>query len=323
MAASRFPAGGGVACLACAALLAGCGFGAGSASEGNASLLVTRDYGAETIADATVDNPPESETVIRLLDSNAEITTRYGGGFVQSIEGIEGAVADGRSHDWFFYVNGVESEVGAAEAPVRGGDRVWWDYRDWTAAMRVPAVVGSFPEPFLQASSAGEAAEPEPVEVACAGGPNPCEAAAAALREAGADARVVEARAASGDAPAVLVGPWSEIDGEPAARLVAQGPQASGVFVESGAEGLAALDRSGAQARSLAPADGLIAATRVADGPPIWIITGEAPAGVERAAAALDEATLARRYAVVVPSAGGAGDGGEAVALPLDAGEGP
>ena len=32
---------------------------------------------------------------------------------------------------------------------MRGGDRVWWDRHDWSAATRVPAVVGSFPEPFV------------------------------------------------------------------------------------------------------------------------------------------------------------------------------
>ena len=36
--------------------------------------------------------------------------------------------------------------------PPRGcddGDRVWWDRHDWTATQDVPAVVGSFPEPFV------------------------------------------------------------------------------------------------------------------------------------------------------------------------------
>ena len=40
--------------------------------------------------------------------------------------------------DWFFFVNGVESEVGAAEYELSPGDRVQWDYRDWDTAMRVP-----------------------------------------------------------------------------------------------------------------------------------------------------------------------------------------
>ena len=118
---------------------------------------MTRDYGAETLVDeATDDDPPESETVIRLLDREADITTRYGGGFVQSIDGLAGAERGGRRYDWFFYVNGIESPVGAADVHVHGGDRIWWDYRDWTDAMRVPAVVGSWPEPFAQASAEGD-----------------------------------------------------------------------------------------------------------------------------------------------------------------------
>ena len=35
---------------------------------------------------ASRDDPPSSETVIRLLDDEADITTRYGGGFIQSID---------------------------------------------------------------------------------------------------------------------------------------------------------------------------------------------------------------------------------------------
>ena len=86
---------------------------------------------------------------MRVLDRNAEIETRYGGGFVQSIDGLAAVEEAGAGpSDWFFYVNGVESEIGAADYPLHGGERIWWDYRDWGAAMRVPAVVGSWPEPF-------------------------------------------------------------------------------------------------------------------------------------------------------------------------------
>jgi hypothetical protein len=95
--------------LACAVAAAGCGIGEGPASEGTAYLTVTRDYGAEPLVEASVEDPPESETVLRLLDAEAEITTRYGGAFVQSIEGVEGEESGTRSFDWFFYVNGVES----------------------------------------------------------------------------------------------------------------------------------------------------------------------------------------------------------------------
>src|SRR6059036_2053668 len=99
---------------------AGCGFGAGPSSRGTATLTVTRDYGSKRLAGAAETDPPSSETVIRFLDREADITTRYGGGFVQSIDGVSGAESGGRRYDWFFYVNGIESPVGAADVSVHG-----------------------------------------------------------------------------------------------------------------------------------------------------------------------------------------------------------
>ena len=67
------------------------------------------------MVEATVEDPDESETVLRMLDREADIETRYGGGFVQSIEGVAGSTEGERRLDWFFYVNGIESPVGSAE----------------------------------------------------------------------------------------------------------------------------------------------------------------------------------------------------------------
>ena len=233
--------------LACAIAAAGCGFGAGPASEGTATLTVTRDYGSTTLVDATQSDPPSSETVIRFLDREAEITTRYGGRFVQSIDGLAGAQNGGRSYDWFFYVNGLWSAVGSAEVHVQGGDRIWWDYRDWTDAMRVPAVVGSWPEPFAQASAGGER---QPVRVECLAGGGACETAADRLADAGVKARVERgegARRRGGAAPRLLVGPWSEVRGDRAVDGLRGGPSANGVFATfkgpvDGAYHLIALD---------------------------------------------------------------------------------
>ena len=125
---------GAVAAIAAAALAAapGCGFGPGEADAGDAVVSVTRDYGSERLLQATLPEPPETETVLRVLDREAEITTRYGGLFVHSINGITGTSTGSRRSDWFFFINGIESSLGAAEVGVRGGDRIWWDYRDWT-----------------------------------------------------------------------------------------------------------------------------------------------------------------------------------------------
>jgi hypothetical protein len=154
---------------------AGCGLGAGPKSAGDASLTVTRDYGATQLRSANARDPVASETVMRFLDRNADITTRYGGRFVQSIDGLAGGSGGSRRRDWFFYVNGLWSSVGAADVRVHGGDRIWWDYRDWTEAMRVPAVVGSFPEPLVGKRATMEVATwnrmPSPIKGLIQGGP--------------------------------------------------------------------------------------------------------------------------------------------------------
>ncbi len=78
-----------LAALAALVLLAGCGsFGAGG-EEGTATLWVTRDRGAEVLLDARVD---AGQTLMRALASKAEVETRYGGRFVQSIDGLAGSL---------------------------------------------------------------------------------------------------------------------------------------------------------------------------------------------------------------------------------------
>lgn len=300
------------AALICALAAAGCGLGAGSGSN-SADLLVTRDYGTETLEEESATELPDSETVLRLLERSAEITTRYGGGFVQSIDGLEGsAVEQGRRFDWFFYVNGVESPGGSADTEVSDGDRVWWDYRDWTDAMRVPALVGSFPEPFLH----GFEGTRYRTRIDCLGPVAPCEAVKTGLGEAGVDAGVFEAEAAPGfDAEAgptlrVLVGPWARVGRDRAAALIDDGPSSSGVFARFERGELAGLDARGEVAARLGPAAGLVAAVRYRATPPTWVVTGAGAAGIEAAASLFDGNALARRYAV-------AGTAGEPVPLPV------
>src|SRR3954447_7364253 len=209
-----------VTALACAAAVAGCGIGPGPSSAGTATLTVTRGYGSDTLLEASEEDPAASETVIRFLDRQADITTRYGGGFVQSIDGLAGT----GSSDWFFYVNGVESAVGAAEVPVLGGDRIWWDYRDWSAAMSVPAVVGSWPEPFAQASSD----RPEPVLIQCSDAPNACKTAKARLAAAGVMARIAGGAGTRDDQLRLLVGTWPKVRSDPAVDELRAGPAGTG-----------------------------------------------------------------------------------------------
>lgn len=315
-----------IALLVAAIATGGCGLGAGE-QVGTATLSVTRDYGADTLH-STSDEVSESDTVMRVLERNADISTRYGGGFVQSIDGISGEESAGRSLDWFFYVNGVESTVGAADYDLHGGEAIWWDYRDWSAAMRVPAVVGSWPQPF----TSGYEGKARPVAVECMGGGEACSAVRQRLGDAGAqvssgegsssgggsyggsDSESSDSESPDGDAIRVLVGPWARLREDPAAAQIERGPQESGVFADfessrSGA-GMVGLAEDGEPARKFGVQAGLVAATRRYEAPPVWVVTGATPAGVEAAARLLDETHLRDRYAVAV-------EGEETIPLPL------
>lgn len=295
------------ALLIAALAVAGCGLGPG-AELGAVELTVTRDYGTRSVLRAT-DQVTESDTVMRVLDRNAGISTRYGGRFVQSIDGVEGGEQHGRRYDWFFYVNGIESTVGATEQALRGGDAVWWDYRDWRATIHVPAVVGSWPQPF----TGGYDGRPAPVAVECLKGGDACRLVRSRLREAGAS---IGARPTKG-AVRVLVGPWAALRGDAAAAQIDEGVAAAGVFAEfrSDSDGteLWGLDEAGQAVRRFGPDAGLVAATRRYEGPPVWIVSGAKQDGVMAAAGSLDAADLRNHYAVAV-------DGGEGTPLPLPVG---
>src|SRR5436305_8266233 len=83
------------ALVAALALIAGgCGIGSGKAPSG-VQLTVTRDFGAVALGSWGAPRVRGEETVMSFLTRNAKVTTRYGGGFVQSIDGVAGARAGG------------------------------------------------------------------------------------------------------------------------------------------------------------------------------------------------------------------------------------
>lgn len=286
------------ALLLAALAAAGCGLGPG-ADVGSVELTVTREFGSRPLLEASVE-VKESDTVMRVLEGQAEIETRYGGGFVKGIEGFEEGRRGGSPYDWFFFVDGIESPIGAADVPVREGERIWWDYRNWEATNRVPAVVGSWPAPF----SDGYEGRRRPVAVECMGPQPACEQVRGALEDEGVEL-------ASGDpdgAIRVLVGVWAQVREDPAAALIEDGPEESGVYADftqgAGGQGvgggfdLLALGVDGEPARELGPDAGLVAATRRFEAPPTWVVTGGTPAAVRAAAALLDPEALRDHYAV-------------------------
>ena len=106
-----------------APLAGGCGLGAGESQEGGATLTVTRDFGTREVGTGSADPIPGGETVMRMLQRDFDVETRYGGGFVQQINGIAGGREDGRPVDWFYYVNGILADDGAAAHKLAAGRR--------------------------------------------------------------------------------------------------------------------------------------------------------------------------------------------------------
>lgn len=298
------------ALLALCALSSGCGLGAGGTPKG-VQLDVTRDFGARLLREARAPRAIGEETVMSLLRRNATVTTRFGGGFVQSVDGVAGGSEGGDPVDWFYYVNGVQAGKGAASTVVHAGDRIWWDRHDWSQTQDAPAVVGSFPEPFL----AGIGGKRLPVRVECDDVESTaCQGVLGRLRSLGVPAAL--ASISGGDEPEtlrVLVGALAKLAADPGVHQIEAGPRYSGVYARFGADGktLLLLDAKGQTVLTLGAHAGLVAATRYREEAPVWVVTGTDEVGVNRAAAALSEATLRDRFAVALPSPG------PALALPI------
>jgi hypothetical protein len=304
------------ACVCLTSLaLAGCTLGASAPKSGGAALTVTRDFGEKTLVRAREDPIRGGETAMRILIRNAKVDTRYDGRFVNGVDGVRSASTDGRRSDWFYYVNGIEADVGAAERDLDSGDRVWWDYHDWTGAMRVPAVVGSYPEPFLH----GSGGKIFPVRLDCAqNAERACSEVADRLERAGVGASTTAIGAPAGkEVMRLVVGEWGDVRQDAAAEQIEQGPDKSGVFARFSAAGAGAgryrldlLDAGTRVVRTLAAGAGLVAATRFEEQQPTWVVAGTDRAGLDRAVRLLDSNVLRDRFAVAT-------DGSAPTPLPI------
>lgn len=290
------------------ALLAGCGLGPGPGT-GGVSLTVTTNFGTRQIAALNEAHVPGSETVMRMLERRFNIKTRYGGGFVESIDGNSGTSSQ---RDWFYYVNGVQAPQGAASTAVHHDDRIWFDLHDWRATDSIPAVVGSFPEPFTN----GLRGKRYPTTIECGSNVKAaCKRVTAELSDAGVPVASQLIGTGSGpDTLGVVVATWRQLQPEVAAGLIEHGPGASGVyarFAGVGGSSLQLLDPTGKVVRTLGAGAGLVAATADSSSAPTWLITGTDAAGVSAAAGAFNEQALHDRFALAV-------QGGARFPIPVD-----
>jgi hypothetical protein len=89
---------------------------------------------------------------MRVLAENADVKSGYGGGFVSGIDGLDstyGGASSKDAADWFYSVDGLLADIGAADYELGGGETVWWDYHRWAGAMFAPVAVHAFPAPWV------------------------------------------------------------------------------------------------------------------------------------------------------------------------------
>jgi hypothetical protein len=282
-----------------AAALGGCGVGAGTAPSHD-SLLVTQSFGAQSVLDQTAPKIVGAATVMQMLERNATVTTRYGGGFVQSIDGLSGGTVDGQPTAWFYYVNGVEATKGAAATKLHSGDQVWWDRHDWSASESIPAVVGSYPEPFLD----GYGGQRYPTRIECTQtAAHACTAVLDQLATYGIPAGIGCFECSQYNLSLrVIVGPYATMTADPAADELRDPPSRSGVYARfiDGGKKLELLNQQGTVKQTLGAGTGLVAATRWDGEPPVWFVTGTNAAGVADAEQAFTAGTLDGHFAVAV-----------------------
>ncbi|HWF53489.1 MAG TPA: DUF4430 domain-containing protein [Solirubrobacteraceae bacterium] len=288
-----------LALLFAAIAIAGCGLQGLQPGKGSShvSVTVTRDFGTAQVGSGTLHADPSGETVMGLLQRFFRVQTGYGGGFVEAIDGV---AAGGVHRGWFYYVNGVQEGVSATGENVHPGERVWWDVHDTSVTQTIPAVVGSFPEPFVHGINGTR----YPTTLECAvDAQAACNRIGAQLRRDGVPVADQLLGTGSGsDSLNIVVATWSDLHGSLAGDIISHGPKSSGIyakFVDAGHE-LQLLNPQGAVVRTLGAGAGLVAATHDQVSQPEWLVTGTDVAGVLAAAAAVTPTALHDRFALAV-----------------------
>jgi hypothetical protein len=294
--------------LALVALVACAGCGAEKKTGGSVTVTVSQNYGESRLAPTARATAAQQETVQKLTERSFDVVAGNGG--IQEIDGVSGGLQDGKPVDWFYYVNGIAAPEGAGSRKLFPGDRVWWDHHAKSPAASVPAVVGAFPEPFKSGSDGRKL----PIRLVCMGSEDrSCDEVETRLSAAGIRGIArSNLESSPGEVLRILVGRWSEVRKDIAARTLEAGPAKSGVFAKPDPSGsrIALLDSDGGVGRTLESGSGLVAATGYTDQQPTWLITGTDDVGVAAAAAALTEDQLRFHFALAI-------EAGRGMALPV------
>lgn len=280
-----------------ATVVTGCGRKAEVPTGGRVSVTVSQDFGETHLAPTSSQTASAEDTVLDML-SGAQFEVRATGAAVEEIDGLSAGEQNGKPVEWFSYVNGIATPEGAANRKLYKGDRIWYDHHG--AGSDVRAVVGSFPQPF----TTGIDGKKLPIKIVCQTPEDrSCDEVEERLNAAGIGGLTrANLESSVGELLRVIVGTWSDVRKDIAARTLEAGPTESGVYARMAPSGdqIALLDSDGNVAETLGAGSGLIAATSFREQRPTWIITGTDEVGVAAAAAALDEDMLRYRFALAI-----------------------
>ncbi len=242
------------------------------------SLWVTRDFAKSQLYEGKVTFSP-GDSVMDILKKNLDVKTEYGGGFVESINGLSSGYtgADKKTRDWFYYANGIITSVGALDYKPAPGDVIWWDYHDWGRAVFTPALIGAFPEPFI---SGYRSQNTDTVILVAPGCEQQGNQLAERLRNLGAQNITVqlydEKLVKDSDKITLVVGLWDRFAGEQYWQGMQKQRKKTGLFIEFTPEYFATLDVNGKIIEQYDRNVGAITATGsgMGDSTPVWLVTG-------------------------------------------------
>jgi len=242
-----------------------------AAASGEARVIITRDFGRESIKDQSV-RVKEGQSAMEVLKRVADVRTEYGGGFVASIEGLSSQSGGGQTRDWFYYINGILAGTGAGSYDVKAGDRIWWDYHPWSHGSMASGVVGSWPMPFSRGSSDKKMRS---LVAYGAGMEGPAREAGAFLSKNGASVEYSSGVAGlkKGGGPAIVFLTVGEAQRVPWVADVLKAGSRSGAFLALDGGKLVALDSSGNPAPGGAELTAAVVSTGsgIGDTSPVWL----------------------------------------------------
>lgn len=298
-------------------LIGGCSPAPVVETGGEVNLWVTKDFGGKEIYGETLAIAP-GQTVMSLLQGNLDIETEYGGGFVNTIAGLASGYTTVGSEqqrvDWFYYVNGITSNLGATDYIPTPGDIIWWDYHPWGNISFTPAVIGAFPQPFVNGYYAEN---PGTLILAGKGYEDLAQQLATYLQGLGVVAVEVkpyaEELASRRTKNTLVIAAWEQLQHSSYWQGIQENREQTGWFAQLDVQCFSALDLRGEIQDSFSSQVGAVLATGtgLGDATPLWLLTATDRQGLEQVVSIVLERPeeLAKMVGALIVE-------GEVVALP-------